>query len=400
MSKLLRSLLTVLLALTLTLVFVGCNDDGDSTGDAVTGEFIYQLETGVKEENGEQVEYSYYKITGYTITSDDALKMAEGDFSTVTSAMRNIKIKPTYKNPKTNVEYPVEEIASMAFSNQVILQSVDFTGSNIKTIGLGAFSGCTNLQEIKNLPFIGESADATNSDRVLGHLFGSASESDKNVTVSAKTRINESQDSLSFTVPSSLKKVSFTCEVIPECAFYGFSMLEEVEIANVKEIGAGAFYGCSQIVSIKMPKVQYVYDSAFEGCSVLLNVDFSGNTVLQYVGDNAFSGCSRLGYNFVLDTEEALTIKLPASVTYLGKGAFYDCTSLKYIELGAGIKEIKSVTFANCTELKKVTYLYEGNDFEVKVSAFAECDKDLVEIYNAQGEKQTYQDYVYGKVEI
>ena len=394
MSKLLKTLLTVILVLSLSIVFVGCNDDGDNGGDAVTGEFVYQLETGEKEVDGEEVEYSYYKITGYKVTSSDALKMAQGDFSSVDSTKRNIKILPTYK------DLPVEEIASMAFANQVILQSVDFAGSNIKTIGLGAFAGCTYLEEIKNLSFIGKSADAVGSERTLGHLFGSSSESELNTVVTAKTNFEDAEAAVTYNVPTSLKKVTFVGTIVPECAFYGFSMLREVVIDNAEEIGAGSFSGCSQLVTINMPKVKTIYDGAFENCSYLIKADFTNNTTLEYIGDNAFSGCARLGFNYIIENEASLTLKLPSSVTYLGKGAFYDCASLKYIELGAGIEVIQSTTFANCTELKKVTYLYQGSDFAVEISAFAECDKDVVSVYNYQGVKQTYSDYVYGNAVI
>ena len=233
MSKLLKTLTTVILALLLSTAFIACdNDDGDGDGATVTGEFVYELETG---ENEDGEEYEYYKITGYTVTSEDSLKMAEGDFSSFTDAQRKIKIPATYKN------LPVEEIASMAFSDQVILTSVDFDGSQIKTIGVGAFSGCTSLEEIKNLPFIGASVDAIGEERVLGHLFGSASTSDKNVTVTAKVYYETEEADYSFNVPSSLKKVTTTATEIPECAFYGFTMVEEVLYPNATEIGKGAF---------------------------------------------------------------------------------------------------------------------------------------------------------------
>ncbi len=382
MSKLLRTLTTIILALLLTTALIACDDgDGDGNDATVTGEFVYELETGTKENaDGEDEEYKYYKITGYTVTSEDALKMAEGDFSTVTTAQRNITIPATYKN------YPVEEIASMAFSDQIILQSVNFDDEgecNIKTIGVGAFSGCTSLTEIKNLPFIGGSETAIGEERVLGHLFGSASSSDKNTAVTAKVYYEVAEANTSFNVPTSLKKVSTTATVIPECAFYGLTMLEEVAFDNATSIGKGAFSGCSVLLSAKLSKVEYIYDGAFENCTALQVVDFTGNTVLKYVGDGAFLGCSRLGYNFVLTDEASLTVTLPDSIEYLGVNAFSGCASLKYVVIGAGVAEIKTGTFTDCSELVKV--IIKKDAVTVRASAFANLDQEIVKIYKADG---------------
>ena len=380
MSKLLKTLTTIILALLLSTALIACDDPSDGDGDAVTGEFVYELETGTKENGeGEEEEYKFYKITGYTVTSEDALKMASGDFSSVTPEQRNIKIPATYK------DYPVEEIASMAFSDQIILQSVDFTGSNIKTIGVGAFSGCTSLTEIKNLPFIGASEDAVGEERVLGHLFGSASESDKNVAVTAKAYYEQEEAALTFKVPSSLKKVSTTAKVVPECAFYALTMLEEITFPNATEIGKGAFSGCSVLLSVNLKTVEYVYDGAFENCTALQVVDFDDNSVLKYIGDGAFAGCSRLGYNFVLSGEENLTVKLPDSVEYLGVNAFKGCVALKYIVLGANVADVKTGAFADCTELVKVTVKNDAIIF--RASAFANLDEETVKIYKANGDE-------------
>lgn len=385
MSKLLKTLTTIILALLLSTALIACDDTGDGDGDAVTGEFVYELETGTREkeggEEGETEEYEYYKITGYTVTSEDALKMAAGDFSSVTATQRNIKIPATYNGRD------VEEIASMAFSDQVILQTVDFTDSKIKTIGVGAFSGCTSLTEIKNLPFIGAQEDAVGGERVLGHLFGSASTSDKNTAITAKAYYEEEEASLTFNVPSSLKKVSTTATVVPECAFYALTMLEEVTFPNATEIGKGAFSGCSVLLSVNVKTVEYIYDGAFENCTALQVVDFKDNAVMKYIGDGAFAGCSRLGYNFVLSGEDNLTVTLPDSVEYLGAKAFSGCSALKYIVVGSKVADIKTGTFADCTELVKVTVKNDAVIF--RASAFSNLDEETLKIYKANGDEFT-----------
>jgi hypothetical protein len=392
MSKIFKTLTTIMLALLLSFTVIACDDNGgDGESAKTTGDFVYELETGTKENaEGEDEEYEYYKITGYTITSEDALKMAQGDFTTVASK-RDIEIPNEYNGK------PVEEIASMAFADQIILKSVKFKeDTNIKTIGLGAFSGCLNLQSIENLPFIGKKEGAVGEEKVLGHLFGSSSSSDKNTVVTAKV-YNESTDAtISFNVPTALKTITTTSAIIPECAFYGFTMLENVTISNATEIGASAFSGCTAIVSIALPKVEYIYDSAFSNCSALQVVDLAGNEVLKYIGDKAFSACSYFGYNYVSEEESLLTFVVPDTVTYLGEGAFSNCSLLKYVKIGAGVTEIKTGTFENCLELAKVTIT---SNVTIRNAAFFGCNKDSLKVY-VNGAEIELTSVDFGKVEI
>lgn len=67
------------------------------------------------------------------------------------------------------------------------------------------------------------------------------------------------------------------------------------------------------------------------------------------------------GYLYDSDLlEEALeakvleAVKIPDSVTELGKQAFFNCTSLKEVTLGAGIKEIPDSAFDECTALTSI----------------------------------------------
>lgn len=400
MSKFLKTLLSAMLALTLVFAFTGCDNTGDDGDDKTTGEFIYQLATGTKTENNEEVEYSYYKITGFTVTAEDNEKFINGDFSSLGSNEAEISAKRNITIPKVHEDgKPIEEIESMAFANKLMIQSVTFPeDTNIKKIGAGAFSGCTNLEAINGLPFIGESADAKNEKRVFGYLFGNSAEGELNTTVSAKIKIEDAEPTASFVVPSSLKKVTFTDGVksVKECAFYGFNMLEEVIISGAEEVEAGAFTNCSSVISIKLPKVKAIYDSAFEGCSVLQKVDLEGNDVLTYIGDSAFSGCIRLGYNFAQDSKEALQLDL-SNVTYLGTNAFKTCSTLKYVKLSA-VSDVKVGAFAECAELKEV--ILKDASVSISACAFSDCDKDALKVIDLNGNTITLSSEAFGEANL
>ena len=394
MSKLLKTLTTLILALCVSVFFVACNDDDASdAGDATTGDLVYELVTGERTvnegtENEITEEYEYYKITGYTVTSADAIKMANGDFSTV-KGKREITIPATYKDK------PVEEIGASAFADRIILTKVTFdAGNNIKTIGADAFSGCTNLESIENLPFVGKSADAVGEERMLGYVFGSSTTLTAVTEVSAKAYDELTTTDLKFKFPTSLKKITVSADKIPECAFYGMTMLEDVQFANAVTVGASAFYGCSKLVEVKMPSVEIVYDNAFAGCTALQRINFTDNTVLKFIGDGAFNGCTYLGYNYVTDAEATVKVVIPDTVTYLGSNAFKGCSLLKYVELGTGVADIKTGAFADCTELLKVSA--SNSELKVKVSAFAGCKKDNLKLYVA-GVETSVSDLAFGE---
>lgn len=399
MSKILKTLLSVMIALTLVFAFTACDEPGEDSGDTTTGEFVYELATGTKTENNEEVEYSYYKIKGFTVKNEDNEKFEKGDFSSLGNTAEEISLKRNIEIPLTHKDLPVEEIESMAFANKLMIQSVTFPeNTNIKKIGAGAFAGCINLEAINGLPFIGASADSKNEERVLGYIFGAVAEGDANATITAKTHVDEAEASASYVVPNSFKKlgVADSVTIIPECAFYGFSMLQEVVVSNATEIGAGAFANCSSLISIKLPKVATIYDNAFEGCLVLQKVDLTNNTTLTWIGDSAFSGCARLGFSFVEDNKENIKLNL-STVTYLGTNAFNGCSTLKYVDL-SGVSDVKLGSFANCIELKEV--ILKDSNVVVRACAFSECEQSVLTVVDVNGNKITLSNEAFGEATL
>lgn len=400
MKNLLLKLTVLVLALTMAMGLVACGDK--ETDDAqVTGTFKYRLASEIREkldDNGEVVKdeegepvmetYKYYVITGFEVSSEDALKMAEGDFSTVGKYRVLAKEKAEDGSntafPKTgrdlgeNNDYPVEEIEGGAFTNQVIFKEI-YVGDNIKKIGEGAFAGCTNLEKI-TLPFLGEEVGATNSARVFGHIFGASATGDNNVTVTAKVHERKddagssilSETDVTFTVPQSLKTVdlsSSNMESVSECAFYGMSMIKSVVLpSTVKEVESHAFSGCSSLVSFDLGNIETVYEYAFSGCSSLNTIDFKN---VKTIKAGAFEGCSNLFKKMLNFDNDSGILELPASVISIGKNAFSGCSSITKLDLSkTAVLVIEEGAFKNITELKEVV-LKDGT--KVRTGAFIGC---------------------------
>lgn len=356
MKKLLLKITILILTLSLSAFFIACDDNGGDDVVQVTGTFDYQIMTGTKQnENGEDVEYKYYKITGYQVSSEDADKISDGKYDEIKSEYREITI------PKIHNGLDVEEIDSAAFTNQLILTKV-VVGNNIKTIGAGAFSGCTNLEYLE-LPFVGKSADATDSERVFGYVFGAGATNEGNTDITAKIHARKSsvdgsdivsEEDVTFKVPTSLKAVKVTdATIVSECAFYGMTTLQKVEVPNATEIESHAFYGCTGLQSYDISKVVNIYQYAFSGCSALKRVNFKDANVLEIIERNAFSACPSLFSNLVSDSEEFNTLSFGTALKEIGRNAFADCSAIKFLDL-TNAKNVGEMAFANCFSIEEV----------------------------------------------
>ncbi len=400
MKNIFAKSIALILIIVFSSFYLGCGEKENQTTQT-TGEFNYRLETGTRtNENGEEETYKYYVVTGLQVSSDDSLKMKEGDFSTV-SEYREIVI------PDKKGDYPVEEIDASAFAGQIILQKV-VVGKNIRKIGEGAFGGCTNLQEIE-LPFIGETYNAVGQNRVFAHIFGASHTGEGNTQITAKisSYTDENGDPLiegedvSFYLPTSLKTVKINGVVsidnkdvqidnVPQNAFYGVTTLENIVLADtISEINTYAFYGCTNIKSIDLSNITTIYDYAFSNCTSLKDLVFGEDPKLETIYDYVFTNCSSLGKSVILSDEQS-QLKLPSSLKNLGAGAFSGCVSLKQVDLsGSQVILLKTKLFDSCTSLKKVIV---KNGTTAQTFALSNCSelKNSEDKYNVVNELDNY----------
>ena len=149
-------------------------------------------------------------------------------------------------------------------------------------------------------------------------------------------------------------------------AFQNCSVLSSILVPqNVTYLGASAFSGCTSLTSATLPEViTRISSGLFENCSSLTTVQAS--SALTSIGSRAFAETSALSSFTFPQTLTAVgaesftgsgivTANLPQSVTYLGAGAFADCTKLVYAQVPAAIQAVRERTFRNCTELKNVS---------------------------------------------
>lgn len=231
-----------------------------------------------------------------SLSDKDAAEMAKSGVATQVIPNTNVIVKED-----------ITTICTLAFANTPV-QTVQLP-STLTTIRYGAFQNCTALKQI--------------------------------------------------TLPKSMT-------FIEGGAFQNCSALTSISVPqNVTYLGASAFSGCTSLTSATLPQtITRISSGLFENCSSLTTVQAS--SALTSIGSRAFAETSALSSFTFPQTLTAVgaesftgsgivTANLPQSVTYLGAGAFADCTKLVYAQVPAAIQAIRDRTFRNCTELKNVS---------------------------------------------
>ncbi len=67
-------------------------------------------------------------------------------------------------------------------------------------------------------------------------------------------------------------------------------------------------------------------------------------SVVYEIGESAFANSN------------VVSVVIPDSVTYIGRGAFSDCRDLVSVTIGSGMTGIGSEAFSSCTELTSVAF--------------------------------------------
>ena len=257
--------------------------------------------------------------------------------------------------------------ASFEAMSEVVLPST------LESIGFLAFCRCTSLSFIE-IPL--------NVKRIESHAFSACSILSEvglsnGLQYVGECAFQECERLVSIKIPSSV-------EIIDASAFEGCTALSSIEITSgVQAIGNSAFEGCTALTSIEIPSsVQTIGNSAFEGCTALTTIEIPSS--VQTIGEAVLSGCTALrtitGDAVIeMDTIPArmfencsklIDIELSDHIKYIDDEAFSGCLWLD--ELFGDMTYIGSGAFRNCSNLKKVI---STDTVSVQTSAFEGCER-------------------------
>lgn len=299
------------------------------------------------------------------------------------------------------IPYQIESIGRYSFAYNGYIRSITI-GRGVKEIADGAFYGCNSLMVIRSLvdtPFeIKEETfkcsttgknDSIYNNAILYvpkgsriNYMGTAGwnrfkhivEIDTNALVDGDVFSEESAEGqlLTYQVTSVNSK---TCKLIGAANNVSgrITIPEKAKGFTVNAIGDRAFYNYyieRDITSVVMPNsVVSIEDFAFSYCKDLTTVNLPNQLIK--IGDDAFYHCESLVIDSLPNSLESIgswafssclgkEIRLPASVTYIGAGAFSGWNELTNISVETGNPVYSSPEGSNAIIKKDTKTLVVG----------------------------------------
>lgn len=147
-------------------------------------------------------------------------------------------------------------------------------------------------------------------------------------------------------------------------------LLTDVKITSADSINDIAFYNCESIKSVELGKnVKSIGSNAFDGCDNLSKVNYLGS-VDEWVDIDHDSDLLIYAEDLYIN-DELLTDVVITSADSIKKYAFFNCKSIKTVELGSSVKYIGDMAFAYCNG---ITSLSIGENVQyVEYAAFYDC---------------------------
>ena len=207
----------------------------------------------------------------------------------------------------------------------------------VRTIGQGAFMGCSKLESL-TIPFVGGSHTANKN---IVHLFGSVAN-----------------------IPTSLKTIVITSATsIDSNAFSGCNNVTSITLpSTLTSIGAYAFQNCSGLTSITIPDgVTSIGSNAFSGCTALSKVyvnDISKWYRISFANDAA--NPMHYATEFYVKGEKITEVTFDDQITAIPSYALYNIKSIKKIVVPNTVITINQAAFKGCDALESLTVPFVG----------------------------------------
>lgn len=277
--------------------------------------------------------------------------------------------------------YASSNVSSFTFKNCTNLATINWNGYNPKRLNNSAFWGCKKITWSQVPQSVEELGSTCFYDCIA-------------LTSVDLSKIKKMDTGVFW--GTSLTSVEWPAAVteIPANTFWACGKLATIKGIpgqpgawdNITKIGENAFNMCVALTTIKLPAELKTIDAqAFRSCDHLATVDYG--TKVETIGDGAFWSTGALKKFFFKGSvktlgadafrESGLTcVHLKGDMT-IGKEAFMNCTSLKYVEFPATSLTTQPLTyvaesmFAGCTSLPFITL--PTTVTEIKTKAFDGC---------------------------
>lgn len=255
--------------------------------------------------------------------------------------------------PDTLGECVVTAIGLYSFAECEEITGV-YVPVGVKTIGHYAFADCTSLKTVsigKNVESLGNNvfSNCTSLEKIVVHKDNETYASDENDVLynKAKTELlvfPAANTAASYTVAEGVKTIA-------DSTFAGSKNVKTIILTDaVTTIGANAFLGSRSLESVVIGKgVSTIGNDAFEGCEKLASISVSAENSVYCSDENGV----------LYNKAKTEIIKYPAGAS---REAFV---------IGAGIENVRVLSFSNAVNLKSVTISKDVKT--IGASAFYGC---------------------------
>lgn len=295
------------------------------------------------------------------------------DFSKINRSYVSIKpgespsgtLSSVYSSQAANIKeiefYGITALGTEVFKNCTGITTITIP-SFVTSLGDGAFTGCTELNEI-HLDAISEMTFTGTSQVKTGCVVYVY-----NINIdSAKAYFGDDCDyvelfeniyykglnhAIDFTyIPST------TVAILPdpeepasgELSCYGTNLssyIAKVVIDGPSSLNtinnSGLFYKCPRLTSVSLSTtVENIGTKTFSNCTKLASIDLP--TSITCLNKSSFSKCSSL-----------VNITIPQSLTSFGQSVFYECSSLTSISFPVGVERLEYGVIGRCQQLQSV----------------------------------------------
>lgn len=300
----------------------------------------YALETIILPETLVSIDSSAFNGSGLKsvtipskVASIGASAFAYSDIETITFEQKTeIKVKD-----KTELVGELSSIGNWAFESTRLRSFVFPVTKASLTLGSSLFEGCNLLKTVTLSKSVTNITDVFTDNIYIEEFIVAADSEHFRVSEDFPIIYNKEGNAIRLVY----KSIMFD-ESDPDAGVYTIA-------SNIEEIGAKAFDRQTYITKLIIPaSVKSIGDYAFKDLVNLETVEFLANSKLKTLGASAFYNCVSLK-----------SINIPEGVTDIGNYTFQNCLSLENIVLPSTLKTIGYSAFENCASLKSVT-LPEG----------------------------------------
>ena len=317
--------------------WVEINFVGDDSNPTYYAKDLYinnELLTDVKITTADSIK----KYAFYTCKSIKSVEIGESVTTIASGAFHRCSGLTSVTIPNS-----VTSIGEYAFSRCSGLTSVTI-GNNVTSIDYYAFGDCSGLTSVtipNSVTSIGSTA-FYNCSRLTSVIWNAKNYKD----------FSSYSSSPFYDIRSNITSFTFGNEIehIPAYLCYGMENLKEVTIGkSVTSIGSYEFSGCSGLT-----KVNYLGT-----VDKWLGIDFK----------DSYSNPTRYAKDLYINNELLTDVKITTADS-IKKYAFYNCQSIKSVEIGESVTSIGSSAFSGCSGLTSVIWNAKNcEDFSLNSSS-------------------------------